>query len=125
MVIEELVGVRQARVRPYGVVQPGRLVSLDDVRKIEVEVAASLAATNNAYLKELLPPQPSPFVGMVPLNEGQLKGKRIRTDEAHLGVGRIGASSEDSLVDVVGREESWFAPSQEGLDAKPYRPTSI
>jgi hypothetical protein len=108
MVIEELVGVRQARVRPYGVVQPGRLVSLDDVRKIEVEVAASLAATNNAYLKELSPPQPSPFVGMVPLNEGQLKGKRIRT---HLEVGRIGASSGDSLVEVVGREESWFASS--------------
>ena len=83
----------------YG--KPGS-VSLDDVRKIEVEVAASLAATNNAYLKELLPPQPSPFVGMVPLNEGQLKGKRIRTDEAHLEVGRIGASSGDSLVDVVG-----------------------
>ena len=110
MVIEELVGVRQARVRPYGVIQPGRLVSLDDVRKIEVEVAAS-PATNNAYLKQLLPPQASPFVGMVPLNEGQLKGKRIRTDEAHLGVGRIGASSGDSLVDVVGREESWFASS--------------
>jgi hypothetical protein len=86
------------------------LVSLDDVGEIEVEVAASLAATNKAYLKELLPPQPSPFVGMVPLNEGQLKGKRIRTDKAHLEVGRIGGSG-DSLVDVVGQEDSWFVSS--------------
>ena len=66
MVVVAVVGDRQARVRPYGVRKTERLVSMDHLRKIRIDVGGCLAAVNAAHLHEQLPPEASPYVRTPP-----------------------------------------------------------
>jgi hypothetical protein len=53
--VVEVVGDRQARVRPYGVRKTKRLVSIDHLRKIKTDVGGSPAAVKQLIFTSSCP----------------------------------------------------------------------